>query len=514
MRCYPNYVVVGVAGSLNSVGCDESNHREQDNNTEPDRIVQLGYYNNDNLQIIPLGQVAQNLQNMSNVDDPISPAGNYGRERRGTKGIHLPLAKELLKYVPSDYKILVVPVAYGATGFSSGDNLAYDDVTKKPSVNPQGGNWSLNGAYYMTLRDRIKYALDLNPENKFLGVIWCQGESDANAQVEALKTGFQALVNQLATDWANYVDRTINNAVDKSIWYVYETASHWRNTCSQVWKWYKEYLGDSNYIVVAPRAYYTNQENGASSGQGQTPYNRLATYGNNSFITIVAQNVANKLVENKAIYGQLDTQVTNFVGNRQFVDKYWNPYKNSIEASEIDNSITFVQCVSSRTPAGTSFTLKDNVKELVLTNIKAGVIILLEHTAQGDYSGIVFNNQNAGNNNSNYTTVRGITDGNRLDDGFWDNNNIANNITVPQKNFTNGRTKIKQISRGVYKFYFNDVEWFDVDLTTNVASLKQNGINESDIIYSVGLMYGWTYSHNTSVIANLSDVVVEAQVTP
>ena len=159
-RCYPNYVVVGVAGSLNSVGYDESDHREQDNNTEPDRIVQLGYYNDDNLQIIPLGQVAQNLQNMSDVDDPISPAGNYGRERRGTKGIHLPLAKELLKYVPSDYKILVVPVAYGETGFSSGTDIAYDEVTKKPSVNPQGGNWSLNGAYYKTLRDRIKYALD------------------------------------------------------------------------------------------------------------------------------------------------------------------------------------------------------------------------------------------------------------------------------------------------------------------------------------------------------------------
>ena len=174
---------------------------------------------------------------MSNVNDPISPAGNYGVWRTGTKGIHLPLAKELLKYIPANYKILVVPVAYGNTRFSSGTDLTYDDVIKKPSVNPQGGNWSLNGAYYMTLRDRIKYALDLNPDNKFLGVIWCQGERDADAQVEALKIGFQALVNQLATDWATYADRTINNAVDKSIWYVYETASYWRNTCSQVWKW-------------------------------------------------------------------------------------------------------------------------------------------------------------------------------------------------------------------------------------------------------------------------------------
>ena len=510
----PKYIVVAVAGQSNSVGYDESNWNPDYDNKTPDRIVQLGYYGNDNLQIIPLTQNAQNLQNMSDIQDSISPAGNYGKERKGTKGIHLPLAKEILKYIPSDYNVLVVPVAYGSTGFSSGTDLAYDEVTKKPSVNPQGGNWSLNGAYYKTLRDRVKHALDINPENKFLGVIWCQGENDTNTQVEAVKTGFQALVNQLATDWQNYKNRTVKNLVDKSIWYVYETTSYWRNSCSQVWKWYREYLGDSNYAIVAPQNNYTNEVNGAPSGQGQTSSYPSSHYGNDAFVNVVAPNVANKLVENKAIYGQLDTQTTNHTGNRKYVDKYWNPYENSIEVNDANNNINYFKAVAKSGLTSPSITFKDNIQELTLSNIIAGTIIILEHTADGKYSGLIFNDNNAGSNNTNnYTTVRGITEGKRLDDGVWDNFNYNNGINVEQKDFLNGNTKIKQTSKGVYEFYFNNTKWFEINLLTNPTSLKNNGVNESEIKYAIGAMYGWSNSQKSVKVAELSNVV-EKQVTP
>lgn len=495
------FIVVGVAGGSNSVGYDESNHNAQYDNTTPDRIVQLGYYNDDNLRVMPLSQVAQNLQNMSDIADSISIAGHFGKQHKGTKGIHLPLAKELLKYIPSDYSVLVVPVAFGTTGFASGNIISYNETTLKPSINPQHGRWSLNNGYYQTLRDRVKYALDLDKDNKFLGVVWCLGEQDNDNNLETLKKGFQTLVEQLATDWQNYKDRTLNRKVDKSIWYVYETAPFWRANCNLIWKWYREYLGDSNYAVVAPRDYYTNATNGAPSGaqNGSTSNNTNSHYGNDAYINVVAPNVVDLLVRNKAIYG-LGNQTTNFVGNKQYVDKYWNPYINTIEVNDRDNSVTFVRAVSNTTPTAVSFTLKESVKEVTFTNI-AGAIILLEHTAKGDYSGLFFNRQNAGSANDNYTTVRGMG---KLDIGLWDSNTFPNDVNVPQRNFTSGRTKIKQISRGVYQFYFNDAEWFKIDLLNDKSSLKSNGVNEGEIVYSIGLMYGWTRGHNTQVLAQMT----------
>ena len=40
------------------------------------------------------------------------------------------------------------------------------------------------------------------------------------------------------------------------------------------------------------------------------------------------------------MYG-LQNQTTNFIGKRQYVDKYWNPFINSIEVSEENNDIYF-----------------------------------------------------------------------------------------------------------------------------------------------------------------------------
>lgn len=484
------FIVVAVAGQSNSVGYDESNWNTQYDNTTPDRIVQLGYYNDDNLRLIPLTQNAQNLQNMSNIQDSISPAANLGKQKKGTKGIHLPLARELLKYIPADYSILVVPVAFGATGFASGNIISYDEVTMKPSMNPQRGRWSLNNGYYQTLRDRVKYALDLDKNNKFLGVIWCQGEQDSNSNLATLKKGFQALVEQLALDWQNYKDRTLNYKVDKSIWYVYESSLYWRDKCNQIWEWYREYLGDSNYAVVAPRNDYTNAVNGAPSGaaNGSTSSSPTSHYGNDAFSTIVAPNLVDMFVRNKAIFG-LGNQTTNFVGNRRFVDKYWNPYKNSVEVSETNGEVTFWRVGGKQNTSMTGITLKQDIKEVTFTNIANGVIILLEHTDKGDYSGLLFKSNTSGSNNiDNYTSVRGIG---KLDKGTWDDYNYNNGVVVAQKNFTSGNTKIKQISKGVYEFYFNNVKWFEINLLTNPTSLKNNGVNEGEIKYAIGALYGW-----------------------
>ena len=109
-------MILCVAGQSNAVGYDESpvaaNALTRFDRT---RIAQLGLYGEDNLRVVPLGVCAQNLQDMRPYGHPSNPGV-------GTKGIHLPLARLLLKEIPEDYGILVIPCAYGGTGFTVGED--------------------------------------------------------------------------------------------------------------------------------------------------------------------------------------------------------------------------------------------------------------------------------------------------------------------------------------------------------------------------------------------------------
>ena len=113
-------MILCVAGQSNAVGYDES-PVAADALTRVDRthIAQLGLYGEDNLRVVPLGVCAQNLQDMR-------PYGHPSNSGVGTKGIHLPLAGCLLDMLPEDYGILVIPCAYGGTGFTVGKFGAYD----------------------------------------------------------------------------------------------------------------------------------------------------------------------------------------------------------------------------------------------------------------------------------------------------------------------------------------------------------------------------------------------------
>ena len=127
------YMILCVAGQSNAVGYDESPVIAQD---RPDdaRVAQLGLYGEDNLRIIPLGVCAQNLQDMRPYGHPSNPGV-------GTKGIHLPLARLLLKEIPEDYGILVIPCAYGGTGFTVGEFGAYDEASMRPA--PGAWRWGV-----------------------------------------------------------------------------------------------------------------------------------------------------------------------------------------------------------------------------------------------------------------------------------------------------------------------------------------------------------------------------------
>lgn len=169
------YLVLCVTGQSNAVGYDESEiPKDYMQKFGSDRIVQLGLYGADNLHIIPLGPCAQNFQDMHPYGHPNNPG-------IGTRGIHLPLAHALLPHIPEDSDILVIPCAYGGTGFTMGQWGEYDSENLRPE--PGTWRWGVESCYYKALCARISLVLEQNPENLFLGMVWCQGEWDCeNAQ--------------------------------------------------------------------------------------------------------------------------------------------------------------------------------------------------------------------------------------------------------------------------------------------------------------------------------------------
>ena len=293
-KTYDKYVVVCVAGQSNALGFDESPveltglYAYKNSN----RIKQLGFYDDDNLKLIDLGYCAQSMQDMK-------PHNNADSATPGTKGIHLPLANLMLEHIPEDYGVLVLPISFGGTGFTTGEIGHYDSVLKKPSDKGIGQGtcilrWGKDYPYYETLRDRIIYALNLHPENKFAGLIWCQGENDEAApkqQFEAFQSMSSALFQALNN--AGFGNRVPKGIWDKDIWYNMETVSYWYTLegCVEIWNNYRKWNPDT-YIEI-PRDTDSNEVNGT----GQTAANRGAHFGNNSYATVVAPRVLDKLLE-------------------------------------------------------------------------------------------------------------------------------------------------------------------------------------------------------------------------
>lgn len=285
------YVVICIAGQSNAVGYDESPVTYPDYTCrDTDRIKQLGFYGNDNLNLIELDYCAQSLQNLKMHN-------RAGSDTPGTKGIHLPLANLLLDLIPEDYGLLLLPIAYGGTAFTAGENGEYDKELKKPREEGVGGGtvllrWGKDTAYYCTLRDRIIHALTLNPENKFGGLIWCQGESDsedADGHFKAFSEMTEALFSELND--AGLGSRVPKGTWDKDIWYNMETVAYWYSVgqCQTIWDNYKKW-NPGTYIEI-PRSTPSNEINGT----GETSQTRPSHFGNNSFHDIIAPIVCKKL---------------------------------------------------------------------------------------------------------------------------------------------------------------------------------------------------------------------------
>ena len=279
------YMILCVAGQSNAVGFDESPvEKDYMGRFRTRRLWQLGLWGEDNLQIVPLQACAQNYQDMRPYGNPASVP-----DQPGTKGMQLPLGELLLDRIPEDYDLLVLPCAYGGVGFTVGDTGTYDPQTLRPSEGRL--RWGVQSPYYLALKDRLRLVLDRNPENKFLGMVWLQGEFDFEDGDGNIR-GFGEMSRDFLETFAReYPGRVYRGDWNRDIWYNVETTYYWytQGDCPKIWVNYKAW-NPATYVEI-PRDTDTN----ATNGTGVTTAIRPAHFGNDAFYHVVAPAVAAKM---------------------------------------------------------------------------------------------------------------------------------------------------------------------------------------------------------------------------
>jgi transposase InsO family protein len=119
------------------------------------------------------------------------------------------LAKRLLPSLPDNAGILIVSTTRGGSAFTQGTDQAYSATTGAPASSTRwgitGGLASNGGktALYLDMRDRTKAALNKNPQNILLAVVWMQGEFDQTGTPGNHKSMFEAQVNDFRTELNN-----------------------------------------------------------------------------------------------------------------------------------------------------------------------------------------------------------------------------------------------------------------------------------------------------------------------
>jgi hypothetical protein len=99
--------------------------------------------------------------------------------------------REYVKTLPTNRNLLLVPSARGATGFTS------TDYSWDPAATPTMEN------LYTTALAQIHAALNLNPNNRLVAVIWDQGENDNALTQAAYATLLDAVISGIRTEFGD-----------------------------------------------------------------------------------------------------------------------------------------------------------------------------------------------------------------------------------------------------------------------------------------------------------------------
>lgn len=227
------YFVIPVAGQSNMMAYGEGIPLPDTLDAPHPRIKQLArratvtpggaacQYND----IIPLDHCPHDVQNMSGLNHPHA---DLSKGQYGCVGQALHIAKKLLPYIPEEAGILMVPCSRGGAAFTQGADGAFNAAS---GATEASARWGTGKPLYQDLLSRTKAALDSNPKNQLLAVVWMQGEFDMSsgsyAQQPAL---FAAMVKQFRTDLADHAAQMPDFKADNVPWICGDTTYYWKNT--------------------------------------------------------------------------------------------------------------------------------------------------------------------------------------------------------------------------------------------------------------------------------------------
>lgn len=390
-------LVIACAGQSNSVGYAE-NYSYSVANTEG--LYQLGLYGDNNLTVMPLNICPENFQNLSNsTKDTKYPHSSAIKTNKTS--YHLQLAYRLREAMEEEYDVLIVPVAYGGTQLSSSKDATFDECALTSKETMTAYSWKAGLIFSKILASRIKFALNLNPNNIFGGIVWLQGEHDSTTQSNADNhpANFKALVEYIEAQLEEYKDRSIvyddygNKTVGKKSWFAPTSTEYWYNNNNRFEQIsnnsYAKYLGLENRILLP----FDNQYTNANNGDGETSSIRNSHFRD---MLVVGNGIADALLKNPKIdfpNRELDKYVNNPFSLSTFIK---NSMPNSCYALTI-NDLGEIYCNPSPTAnKQVLMWFNDNVKGFLLNNTETtNDIYMLIKNQNGDiYALLISNTQN------------------------------------------------------------------------------------------------------------------------
>ncbi|EEG5547145.1 sialate O-acetylesterase, partial [Salmonella enterica subsp. enterica] len=227
------YFVIPVAGQSNMMAYGEGLPLPDTLDAPHPRIKQLArratvtpggaacQYND----IIPLDHCPHDVQNMSGLNHPHA---DLSKGQYGCVGQALHIAKKLLPYIPEEAGILIVPCSRGGAAFTQGVDGTFNAAG---GATEASARWGAGKPLYQDLLSRTRAALDKNPKNRLLAVVWMQGEFDMSSASYAQQPAqFAAMVKQFRTDMADHAAQMPDFKADSVPWICGDTTYYWKNT--------------------------------------------------------------------------------------------------------------------------------------------------------------------------------------------------------------------------------------------------------------------------------------------
>ncbi|HBA7188982.1 TPA: DUF1737 domain-containing protein [Escherichia coli] len=227
------YYVVALAGQSNGMAYSEGLPLPDSYDRPDPRIKQLARrgtvtpggaacaYND----VIQADHCLHDVQDMSGLNHP---KADLSRGQYGTVGHGLHIARKLLPFIPRNAGILLVPCCRGGSGMTFGNEGTFSEAS---GVSADAERWGAGKPLYQDLVSRTKAALEKNPKNVLLAVVWMQGEGDLNKQTYTQHPAqFDAMVQQFRTDLAGQASRCNGGSADTVPWICGDTTHYWKTT--------------------------------------------------------------------------------------------------------------------------------------------------------------------------------------------------------------------------------------------------------------------------------------------